>query len=880
MGVFVSERARRDGRATFPQLIGGLIAFVVLSVVAGVLLAGLALPVVTVAGNTAQGASDLFEELPDELDSVTLPQQSNIYARNGKTLIATFYSQNRVVVPLEEISPWLQEAVVAVEDNRFWKHNGVDGEGILRAISSNLTSDSTQGGSTLTQQVVKNTLLQKAIDSGDDDAIKEATATTYERKIKEWRLALALEEKLNAALGTDCTSAPEVDCGKEQILEQYLNIAQFGTNTYGVEAAAQYYFSKSAAEVNALEAATIVGVTQNPSKYDPVRNPEASLERRNTVLKRMVDQDVITQEQYEEYVATPLEDYMNISYPKFSCSASASAPFFCDYVTKIIKQDEAFHGEGTELLYKGGLDIVTTLNLKYQKIANEELTNSLPIDDPSGWAMALVSLDTSTGQILAMSQTREFDPTSEAPNSTSVNYSTDRDYGGSRGFSPGSTFKPIILATWLESGRSLNQTVSAYIKEYDVSEWPASCTDLTGGGTWKPTNVGGSGGTSMTVLQATANSVNTAYVAMSNQLDLCDVVEMAERLGFQRADGAEIEYVPSITLGTQNASPLTMASVMQTFANDGVHCEPYAILKITDSEGNTPTDSEGEAIIPPQESCERVISEEIAVGVQYAMSKVVEYGSGTNAKLANGREVAGKTGTSQMNRHLWFVGYTPELTTAVWLGNPDHDVDGKNLTLNGHYYSGWIYGNTISAPTFAAYMDRALEGKENTDFIETPSSDVMYGTPVSVPNVIGMTEAQAKYAITKAGFKYSSSTVYSTSYSEGTVAAQSPSSYSKALPGSTITYYVATSTLPDWWYNWPDGWDATVAPDDYWGSTWPPAEFETNPPNGWPTTDDSTDEASPDATADSTTTETTTETTTTTNGGGKDKSSSKNGSSN
>ncbi len=848
MGVFVSERARRDGRVTFPQLIGGLIAFVVLSVVAGILVAGLALPVVTVAGNTAQGASDLFEELPDELDSVTLPQQSNIYARNGKTLIATFYSQNRVVVALEDISPWLQKAVVAVEDTRFWQHNGVDGESILRAVRTNLTSDDTEGGSTLTQQVVKNTLLQKAIDSGDDEAIEAATETSVDRKIKEWRLALALEEKLNNALGTECTDAPEVDCGKEKVLEQYLNIAQFGTNTYGVEAAAQYYFSKSAAEVNALEAATIVGVTQNPSRYDPVRNPEASIERRNIVLKRMRDQDVITEAQYEEYVATELEDYMDISYPKFSCSASAVAPFFCDYVTKIIKQDEAFKGEGTELLYSGGLDIVTTLNVRYQKIANEELTNSLPIDDPSGWAMALVSLDTQSGQILAMSQTREFDPTSEAPNSTSVNYSTDRDYGGSRGFSPGSTFKPIILATWLESGRSLNQTVSGSIKEYDVSEWPASCTDLTGGGTWKPSNVGGTGANSMTVLQATANSVNTAYVAMSSQLDLCDVVEMAERLGFERADGADIEYVPSITLGTQNASPLTMASVMQTFANDGVHCEPYAIKKITDSDGNVPVLSDGEKLKLPGQDCERVISKEIAIGVQYAMSKVIEYGSGVRAQLANGREAAGKTGTSQLNAHLWFVGYTPQLTTAVWLGNPNQDENGQNITLNGTHYWGWIYGGTISAPTWKAYMDRALEGEENIDFIETPSSEVMYGTPQSIPNVIGMSEYAARSALLAAGFRVSTSTVYSTVYSSGVVTSQSPSSYSKALPGAYISISVATDSLPDWWYNWPSGWDASVAPDDYWGSTWPPSEFASNPPNGWPAAEEEeTADPSPNA---------------------------------
>ncbi|MDN4473914.1 penicillin-binding protein [Demequina zhanjiangensis] len=835
MGLFVSERARQDGRATFAQLIGGVIAFVVLSVVGGILVAGLALPVVTVAGNSAEGASDLFEELPGELESVTLPQQSNIYDRTGQKLIATFYSQNRVVVPLEDISPWIQKAVVAVEDQRFWEHNGVDGEGILRAVYTTVTTEGTQGGSTLTQQLVKNTILQKAIDSGDEEAIAAATETSVERKIREWRLALAYEEKVNDTYGTVCSEDPGVDCGKEQILEQYLNIAQFGTNTYGVEAAAQYYFSKSAAELNALEAATIAGITQNPTKWDPIRNPEQSMDRRNIVLLRMEQQGLISTAEYDEYVATTFDDYKNISYPKFSCRASDIAPFFCDYVTKVIKQDEAFRGEGTDLLYSGGLDIITTLDVSKQWIANQELKKSLPYDDPSGWAMALVSLDSSTGQILAMSQTREFDPTNEAPNSTSINYATDRDYGGSRGFSPGSTFKPIILTTWLESGRSLNQTVSASIREYDLSDWTASCLDGNLTGTWKPTNVGGRGGTSMTVLNATANSINTAYVAMSSQLDLCDVVDVAEKLGFHRADGKDMEYLPSITLGTQNASPLTMASVMQTYANDGVHCEPYAILSITDANGDVPVGSDGEEIVPPVQNCNRVLSEEIAVGVQFAMSKVIEYGSGTRAELAGGRQAAGKTGTSQLNAHLWFVGYTPQLTTAVWLGNPDQDEKGYDITLNGvNYNNQWIYGGTISAPTWKRYMDKALEDEPNIDFIQTPSNEIMYGTPQDIPNLIGMSESQARYALAQAGFRAQARTVYSNLYSPGTVAGQAPSANSKALPGATISYYLATDQRPDWWYRWPSSWDPSVAPDDYWGGTWPPSEFSTNPPDGWP----------------------------------------------
>ncbi|MFV0286185.1 MAG: transglycosylase domain-containing protein, partial [Demequina sp.] len=256
---------------TAVQLVSALFTFVAFSVIGGFLLAGIALPAATVGASAASGTSDLFEDLPDELQDVSLSQQSNIYARDGKTLLATFYSQNRVVVPLEEISPWMQKAIVAVEDRRFWDHHGVDGEGLLSAAYTNLTSDSSPGASTLTQQLVKNTLLQAAENEGDDEAIEDATEVSLPRKIREWRLALALEQNLDEQLGDTCdASDPAVDCGKEEILQQYLNIAQFGGNSlYGVEAAAQYYFSKPAAELTAVEAATIAGITQNPTKWDP-----------------------------------------------------------------------------------------------------------------------------------------------------------------------------------------------------------------------------------------------------------------------------------------------------------------------------------------------------------------------------------------------------------------------------------------------------------------------------------------------------------------------------------------------------------------------------------------------------------------------------------
>ncbi|WP_297081864.1 penicillin-binding protein [uncultured Demequina sp.] len=840
MGLFTSRRARRDGHVTVVQLLVSLVAFVAFAVIGGFLLAGIALPAVTVAGSAVSGSVELFEELPDDLVDPTLPQQSNIYARDGKTLLATFYSQNRVVVPLEEISPWMQKAVVAVEDRRFWQHHGVDGEGILSAVYRNVSEDSNAGASTLTQQLIKNRILQRAVSDDDTEAIASATEASIPRKIREWRLALAFEDQLDTTYGTNCSGEdPGVDCGKEEILQQYLNIAQFGLNIYGVESAATYYFSKPASELTALEAATIAGITQNPSKWDPTRvyttddgpvdNYENAEIRRDTVLGAMLEEGMITQAEFDEWEAIPVEETLNVSQPKFSCSASEIAPFFCDYVTKIIAEHEVFNTDevsGTDLLWTGGLDIVTTLDVKKQKIANQELRNTLPEDDESGYAMATVALDPDTGEILTMAQNRDFDPAAEAPNSTSINYSTDRAYGGSRGFSPGSTFKPIILAEWLNTGHGLRQIVPGSITEYDDGDWVDSCEGPVNfyGRAWKPGNTGNTSASAQSVLQATANSVNTAYVAMASQLDLCGIADMAETLGFQRADGAPFEKVPSATLGTQNASPLTMASVMQTFANEGIHCEPLAILSITRPDGTE--------VPVPQQDCRQAISAEVAAGVTYAMQGVMTDGSGRFTQL-DGRPSAGKTGTSQKNAHTWFAGFTPQLVSVFWLGNPDEDDPQQFKTIGGRYEN-FFYGSTLAAPTWEAFMERALEGAEVLGF-PSVSDEMLNGVPVVVPDLTGRSESTARYLAAEAGFRVqvSDTRVFSNSVAVGSVAAQSPSSGGKMTPGSTITLYLATDSYPDWWYNWPSGWDRNEAPSDWWGDSWPPSSFASNPPNGW-----------------------------------------------
>lgn len=831
MGFLSADRARRSGRVTVVQLLTSVAGFVAVSVLGGILVAGLALPLVTVTGNAANGTAAAFMALPDEFSNTTLPQASHIYASDGTTLLATFYDQNREVVHLEEISPWVQKAIVAVEDKRFWEHNGVDGEGLLRVAYLTVRGDGTQGASTITQQLVKNTLREAAAARDDSEAEAAATEVSIERKIREWRLALAYEEKLNAEYGNVCTADPKVDCGKEAVLEQYLNIAQFGRSVYGIEAASQFYFGIPAKELDALQAATIVGITQNPSKWDPSRHPDNNVIRRNIVLNLMADQDMISQAELERYKATPLEDYLNITYPKVSCAASEIAPFFCDYVTKVIMKDETFRGEGRSMLYKGGLKIITTLDVNAQVIANAQLNAAIPPGDSSGLANALVAIDNTTGNILAMAQNRTFDPTSSAPNSTAINYTVDRTYGGSRGFSPGSTFKPVVLAEWLNTGHSLNQVVSGVSREWKLADWRA-CGGSTGAlGTWKPGNVEGVTATQQPVWRATANSVNTAYVAMAAQLDLCGIRDMAAALGFNRADGNEFELVPSATLGSQNASPLTMASVYQTFANRGVHCVPRSILAITDLEGNDVLFADGSKIEPPAVDCRQAISSDVADGVSYGLQKVMTDGSGKRVQLS-GRPSAGKTGTSQKNMHTWFAGYTPQVTAVVWQGNPNVDTPQQFITINGKYYR-YVYGSTVAAPVWKNFMDQFLVGQPALG-LASPSAAMLNGVPRPVPDVQCFEEVDAQYAINDAGFTYDNyGMLYTTMCPAGTVVRVSPETGTSLSPGAVVGYYLATPDLPSWWHNWPASWNPNVPPSDWWGGAWPPVEWATHPPTGW-----------------------------------------------
>ncbi|NMR18706.1 transglycosylase domain-containing protein [Cellulomonas fimi] len=777
----MATSARPGGRqVNLLQALALLLAFLLIAGVGGVLAAGLVLPAVAGASVVADATTEVFDDLPTELDEQPLSQKSTVLANDGTTVLATFYLENRIVVPLEAIAPVMQQAVVATEDKRFFEHGGIDPTGMVRAAAKNALTDDVEGASTLTQQYVKNVLIEAAAREGDTDAIaaaREAEGTAgVSRKLREAKLAIALEQKYS----------------KEEILARYLNIASFGASVYGVEAASQFYFSKPAAELNYLEAATLAGVTQSPTKWDPVVNPENSTSRRNTVLGLMLAQDIIDRAQYDAGIATPLVSveeggYLNVQGTGLGCmtaNAVAQSGYFCDYVTKVITNNPAF-GETPEqrkqLLYRGGLTITTTLDPRMQAIADAEVKAGIPVDDPSGVASAISVVEPGTGKILAMAQNRIYNNTSTAGDrETAVNYNTDSAYGSSKGFAPGSTFKPFTLAQWLKEGRSLNETIDARKMTYQLREFNAPCTNL-GGGEYKFGNAEGTGGV-MSVMDATRNSVNSGYIRMASELNLCGILDTAKSLGIHQANGSDFKVVAANVLGSDSVAPLTMAAAFAAFAANGTFCEPIAITRVVDAAG---------AELPvPSSNCRQALEPRIASAMNYALSQVWQ-GTARGLGGLGDRPSAGKTGTTSQNEYTWFVGYTPQLATAVWAGYPDAMVPVQGVTINGRYVRN-AYGSTVAAPTWQRFMRQASEGMPVVPFPAASPTEIE-GQRGAVPDVVGRSEADARATLRGAGFNVRTSGQQAPSSAPaGTVGSTSPGAGARVARGAMITLVISS----------------------------------------------------------------------------------------
>ena len=704
-----------------PTKMGAFMQFVAVSAVAGIVAAGLAIPGVGVATASANSAVEIFDSLPATLEIKELGEKSTMLASDGSE-IAEFYWQNRQEVPLDEISQDMQNATIAVEDYRYFEHGGVDIEGIARAAVHNMVSSTTQGGSTLTQQYVKNVLAENAHaeDNAEGvEAAKESEGTAgYARKLREAKLAVAVEKKYD----------------KKEILNRYMNINNYSgsPNVYGVEAAAYRYWGIHAKDLNIQQSAMLAGIVQNPSAFNPQRFPDQVLKRRNTVLGQMLKYDHITQKEYDKAVKTDLD--LDLHETPNGCSAAKSkAEFFCNYVQNVIMNDETFGDTADErlaFLQRGGLKIKTSLNPDIQKIADKEIKKRVPVGDPSGAGHALVTIEPGTGEVIAMAENREYTAgevkKKDKNKKTSINYTVDKKHNGGGGFQVGSTWKPFVLTAWLKEGKSLNTTVNATKRNFPASSWKyEGCPNM--GGDWDPNNAGdGEGKGSMTALEATKKSVNTGYAAMGNQLNMCDIMDTAMDLGIRYGSGEALDYEdksgfiqalsPSSILGTTETTPIAMAAAFATFANEGEFCGPKPIIEIKDRKG--------EKLDLPGEGCKRVLDKEVAKGVAYALTQT--FNGGTTSSLKIGVPAGAKTGTTNFEvGHTWLLGFTKTLSTAVWTGDPGGTRDWR--TNGAGAVRGHIYGATISGKTWQSYMSQAVkETKGNTGF-PRPSSKYFSG---------------------------------------------------------------------------------------------------------------------------------------------------------
>lgn len=663
--------------------------FLGVSVLAGAVMAGIALPAAGALGLAAKGSVQGFDEIPANLKSPQLSQRTTILDNKGGQ-IATVYSRDRTVVDLKDVSPYMQKAIVAIEDSRFYQHGAIDLKGVLRALNQNAQNGGVaQGASTLTQQLVKNYFVEEA---GDDPTkVAQATQQTIGRKIRELKYAIQIENTL----------------GKKKILENYLNITFFGQQAYGVEAASQRYFSKHAKDLNLQEAALLAGLVQSPTRYDPVNDEAEAKKRRNVVLQRMADVHDISQDEADKAKKTVLG--LQVSRPKNGCiTAVKGAGFFCDYVREVFLNDPVF-GKTRETRAKtwnrGGLTIRTTLDPQAQESVQQSIKDHVNKSDDVATAATIV--EPGTGKILGMGQSR---PYGFGKDETQINLSVDRSMGGGAGYQPGSTFKPIVAAAAIEGGKPATQE---YASPYEMPyPSPVAACD---GRKWvntensKLTNENESERGPYAMKEATAKSVNTYYVQLISDIGICPVIDMAGKMGANRADGRKITEAPSIALGTQEMSPLTMANAYATFASRGMYCTPVAIESITQTVGG-----QHKSLDVPKSTCTRAMSESTADTVTTILKGVVEDGTGQQAGLGD-RPSAGKTGTTDFRYAAWFVGYTPNMAGAVWVGDPAHKRRMTNITIGGVTYEK-VFGGQVPGPIWRDMMTGALAGKPVEDF--------------------------------------------------------------------------------------------------------------------------------------------------------------------
>ena len=678
-------------------------------------------------------------------------QNSKVFASDGSLLCELKGDQDREIIALDQMPDAIRKAVVAIEDHDFYRHKGVDWKGVARALWANVVKGSVvQGGSTITQEYIKNAYV--------------GPQRTLWRKIEEARLAYELEQKY----------------AKDKILEMYLNNSYFGQGSYGIFTAARRYFGKAPPDLTLAECAMLAGMLQSPSYYDPYKKPQEVLERRKIVLEQMHKYGMIKRAELDAANNEPMA-----LAPPGKVYVVRRAPYFCDYITQYMKNKY-----GDQRVFRGGLRIYTTIDLRLQAVAEKTVGRMMdPTDGPSA---ALVCIDPRTGYIKAMVGGKNYSV-------SQFNVAAD----GHR--QAGSSFKTFVLSRAMADSISPETT-------YDASS--PRVINIPGGGKWIVNNYEGHGSGSTTIREATIHSINCVYAQLIMDVGPSRVADMAKAMGIQTT----VEPNPAIALGGLHigVTPLEMASAYGTLANNGVHAIPRSTSKVTDANGNVIDEGKPET--------STVLDPKVAAKITDILEQVVSSGTGTGAQI--GRPQAGKTGTTEDYADAWFVGYTPDLVTAVWVGYPQGRISMSGMT-----------GGSRPASIWRNFMEQALDGVPATPFpldeASTPAnpteSDSITVTvcddsgqlatpncprthqknfrrgeePTSyctlhnadktkkVPNVVGMSSGSAQSTLQSAG--YSVSVVnQSGTQPAGTVTGETPAAGTVLPSGGSVTIIVST----------------------------------------------------------------------------------------
>ena len=674
-----------------PGLIGraGIVGRVLLlAAVAGLLAGALVVPAVGAVGLVTRNEANKFNTMKTGVIG-QLPVRSELLDSQGR-LLAYFYPRgiDREPVSFNQISPVMRRAIVAIEDSRFYQHGAIDIRGTLRALVNDIEHKPVQGGSTLTQQYVKNALILTAPNTA---MAQQAASDTLSRKIKELRLAIQVENKVP----------------KDQILAGYLNAAFFGTffgnQAVGVGAAAERYFDTTAAKLTLPQAALLAGMVENPSADNPVTEPAAALHRRNVVLARMAQLHMISQAHAVAVGKRPLGLHLSPLQTGCTSGSAKSAAFFCDYVVSLLKQDNAFSQAWNTLNTSGGLKIYTTLSAQDQRAAKQAVNFMVPQPpngaNPAANADAEVLIQPGTGHILAIANDRSY---GTGKNQTTEDYAVNSQYDGGAGVQTGSSSKLFTLLTALQQGVPFGfaQTVQtpATLSGYTNCKGEPIVTP------YQLVNDSPGEKGAFTLYNATAQSVNVYFAMLERKVGLCNVVKTAVALGVTRADGRSLlqkdqgqpsaDNLPSFTLGSVNVSPMSMAAAYATVAARGMYCTPVAVARIITGTG---------ARLPVQKPhCHQAIPAGVADAASYVLQSVLTVG--TAGGLGIGRPAAGKTGTSDNFDYAAFGGYTPDLAGYVSVFNPTDPVKFPMSGIPGSCYQlgcpGEMFGANAPAHTW------------------------------------------------------------------------------------------------------------------------------------------------------------------------------------